>query len=91
MNSLFRFFAYIAPSLPTATSLAGAGTGLMLVFGGFVITRSTLQDYDLGAYYLSPFSWTVRSLVINGAKETLLSAQVLVHRNLGASLRPLLC
>lgn len=69
MNSLFRFFAYIAPSLPTATSLAGAGTGLMLIFGGFVITRSNLQDYDLGAYYLSPFSWTVRSLVVNGTSE----------------------
>ena len=65
MNSLFRLFAYVAPTLPLSTSFAGAGTGLMLIFGGFIITKSNLQNYALGAYYLSPFSWIVRSLVIN--------------------------
>lgn len=65
MNSLFRLFAFLAPSLPTAMAMAGAGTGLLLMFGGFVITRTNLQDYALGAYYLSPFSWSLRALVIN--------------------------
>jgi len=50
MNSLFRLFAFLAPSLPTAMAMAGAGTGLLLMFGGFVITRTNLQDYALGAY-----------------------------------------
>lgn len=33
--------------------------------GGFVITLKDLPSYGLGLFYLSPFSWSVRSIALN--------------------------
>jgi hypothetical protein len=32
-----------------------------IVFSGFLITRKNIDDWFIWLYYLSPFSWTVRS------------------------------
>jgi hypothetical protein len=33
--------------------------------GGFIISLKNIPSYGLGLFYLSPFSWVVRSLVLN--------------------------
>lgn len=60
MNAFFRYTAYALPSMPTAFAVSSAGTGVLLMFGGFVITLKVRVFYpsfdSLGLFYLSPFS-----------------------------------
>lgn len=65
MNGLFRLYAYITPSQEFAGVLAGAGTGLMLIYGGFLIPYSKLPPHAYPFYWFSPFSWSTRSLALN--------------------------
>ena len=61
--ALFRFYAFAAPTEEVAQALAGITTGSLLVFGGFYVAYPVIPNYFWSIYYLSPFSWTVRSLV----------------------------
>ena len=61
--SLFRFYAFISPTEELAAACAGISTGSLLVFGGFYIAAPLIPNYFLSIFYLSPFSWSVRSMV----------------------------
>lgn len=65
LSAMFRTFAYIAPSMELGQALAGAFTGIFLVFGGFLIAYPSIPKYAWPLFYISPFSWTVRSIAIN--------------------------
>jgi ABC-type multidrug transport system ATPase subunit len=61
--ALFRSYAFAMPTEELAQAAAGITTGSLLVFGGFYIAYPIIPKYFWSIYYLSPFSWTVRSIV----------------------------
>ncbi|RYY33348.1 ATP-binding cassette domain-containing protein, partial [archaeon] len=58
-------------SQEAASTLAGSSVGILLLFGGFLITYSKIPEYAYPIYYFSPFSWTVRSIVNNEFSSSL--------------------
>lgn len=62
-SALFRFYSFAAPTEEIGQAAAGITTGTLLVFGGFYIAYPVIPKYFYSIYYLSPFSWTVRSIV----------------------------
>jgi ABC-type multidrug transport system ATPase subunit/ABC-type multidrug transport system permease subunit len=65
LSAIFRTFAFLAPTMELGQALAGATTGVMLVFGGFLLTFGSIPKFCLPLFFLSPFAWTVRSIAIN--------------------------
>jgi ABC-type multidrug transport system ATPase subunit len=63
--ALFRFYGFVFPTEELAAAAAGITTGSLLVFGGFYIAYPLIPNYFLSIYYLSPFSWSVRSMCIS--------------------------
>ena len=45
MSTIFRILAFLLPTPELAQAAAGSGTGVMLVFGGFLITYDHLYKY----------------------------------------------
>jgi ABC-type multidrug transport system ATPase subunit/ABC-type multidrug transport system permease subunit len=62
MSKLFRLAAYVTKSNDVAQQLAGPLTAICLLFGGVLITHNKIPDWLIWCYWLSPFSWVVRSL-----------------------------
>ena len=60
--ALFRFYGFVFPTEELAAAAAGITTGSLLIFGGFYIAYPLIPNYFLSIYYLSPFSWSVRSM-----------------------------
>jgi hypothetical protein len=65
MSQMFRTVTYIASNADVAQQLNMPFVMLFVVFGGFLIPRSEVQDWLIWAYYLSPFSWATDSLAVN--------------------------
>jgi len=63
VSSLFRLYAFLLPNEELAQVAAGSTTGVSLIFGGFYIAYNKLPNFTWPLYYLSPFSWCVRSMV----------------------------
>jgi ABC-type multidrug transport system ATPase subunit/ABC-type multidrug transport system permease subunit len=61
----FRFLASIGGDEATSQSLAGPSTGIFTVFGGLFISRSSIPNFMIWLYWISPFSWLVRALANN--------------------------
>ena len=61
-SALFRFLAFVSPTEELASAAAGICTGSLLIFGGFYIAYPLIPNYFYSLYYLSPFSWSVRSM-----------------------------
>lgn len=61
-SAIFRMFAFSMPREELAQAAAGITTGTFLVFGGFYIPYSKIPPFMWPIYYISPFSWTVRSM-----------------------------
>ena len=62
-SALFRLFAFALPSEELCQAAAGISTGSLLIFGGFYIAYPKIPPYMWPIYYISPFSWSVRSIV----------------------------
>ena len=62
-SALFRFYAFALGSEELCQAAAGISTGSLLIFGGFYIAYPNIPPYMWPIYYISPFSWTVRSIV----------------------------
>lgn len=56
MSQMFRTITYLGSNADVAQSLNMPFVMLFVVFGGFLIPRSKVQDWLIWAYYLSPFS-----------------------------------
>jgi len=65
MSGVFRTVAYTARNPDIALNLAGPLTAICLLFGGFLITADLIPDWLIWVYYLSPFSWGLRSGALN--------------------------
>ena len=63
--SLFRTISYAVPSMELGQVLIGPANGLLVMFCGIPITRTNIPPWFIWVYYLSPFSWSIRSLAIN--------------------------
>ena len=62
MSVWFRFLSAIGKDEAQAQSMAGPSTGIFMVFGGFFVTLSNMPEWMRWAFWISPFSWSVRAL-----------------------------
>lgn len=62
---LFRMIAHIAPDGVAANSFGGLTLLVLIVMSGFSIVRGSIPDWWIWAYYISPFAWCMRAVVIN--------------------------
>lgn len=65
MNSTFRAFSILSPTLTIAQLIAPVFVSIMMVFGGFLITLNNIPNFLIWLYYLSPFSWVHHALSLN--------------------------
>jgi ABC-type multidrug transport system ATPase subunit/ABC-type multidrug transport system permease subunit len=63
--SVFQLLAYIAPNMEASQSLAGPLVGALVLAGGVLNTRDSISPAGIWLYWLSPFSWTTRSMALN--------------------------
>ncbi|GIL42549.1 hypothetical protein Vafri_515 [Volvox africanus] len=64
-NVLFRLIAYCAPNPVAANAFGGFLLLILILLSGFSIIRGSIPDYWIWAYYISPFAWALRCVVIN--------------------------
>ena len=69
LANFFRMIAYTARSVEIAQSMSSPFIILFVLFSGFMITKENIEGYYIWAYWLSPFSWLVRSLALNEFKS----------------------
>jgi ABC-type multidrug transport system ATPase subunit len=86
--ALFRFYAFFWSTQELAQASAGITTGSLLVFGGFYIAYPLIPNYMLSIYYISPFSWTVRSIVYSELTSSPYQTTVCVPGSLGPFVQP---
>lgn len=65
MSSWFRLVSYTASTEELANTIGGSSTGIFLLFSGFLLTRLKLPVGALFLYYISPFAWVVRSVLLS--------------------------
>ncbi len=63
--SVFQLLAYIAPNMEASQSLAGPLVGALVLAGGVLNTRESISPAGIWLYWISPFSWTTRSMALN--------------------------
>ena len=63
--SVFQLLAYIAPNMEASQSLAGPLVGALVLAGGVLNTRNSISPAGIWLYWISPFSWTTRSMALN--------------------------
>ncbi|GAX75668.1 hypothetical protein CEUSTIGMA_g3111.t1 [Chlamydomonas eustigma] len=64
-GALFRAIAHLAPDGIAANSFGGILLLILSTMSGFTILRSAFPDWWIWAYWLSPYSWALRSIAIN--------------------------
>ncbi|PNH10990.1 Pleiotropic drug resistance protein 1, partial [Tetrabaena socialis] len=64
-NVLYRLIAYVAPNPVAANAYGGFILLILILLSGFSIVRGSIPDYWIWAYYISPFAWALRCIVIN--------------------------
>ena len=62
---VFSAIAYAAPNLDAAQSVSAPVVGILLLYAGVLNTRESIPDFMRWAYWISPFSWSLRSLAQN--------------------------
>lgn len=65
LSVFYRMIAYTTPNPDVANQMAGPTTAIFLLFGGFLITYDKIPNFMQWLYWLSPFSWIVKSLAQN--------------------------
>ncbi|KAF4321260.1 hypothetical protein JM18_002517 [Phytophthora kernoviae] len=69
---IFFFVAAISPNIYIANPLALGILQLVLVFAGFVVTRSQIPDYLIWIYWINPMSWAFRALAVSQYRSSTL-------------------
>ncbi|RLN61775.1 hypothetical protein BBJ29_001376 [Phytophthora kernoviae] len=69
---IFFFVAAISPNIYIANPLALGILQLVLVFAGFVVTRSQILDYLIWIYWINPMSWAFRALAVSQYRSSTL-------------------
>src|SRR5207244_2121749 len=65
IGSVFRAVSYLTPNQVIAQQLGGPVTVMTFLFGGFLITEGKIPNFLIEFFWISPFSWLVRSLANN--------------------------
>ncbi|GIL82508.1 hypothetical protein Vretifemale_11338 [Volvox reticuliferus] len=60
-----RLIAYCSPNPVVANAYGGLILLILILLSGFSIVRGSIPDYWIWAYYISPFAWALRCVVIN--------------------------
>lgn len=65
LSSLFRVLAVGLPSPTMMQAVAGTFLLILVMTSGFAIVRQSIHPWWIWAYWLSPFSWALRSIAVN--------------------------
>ncbi|KAF6263806.1 ABC-2 type transporter-domain-containing protein [Scenedesmus sp. NREL 46B-D3] len=65
LTALFRLLAVLAPNPTLGAAYGGLALLILILTSGFAIVRGSIPLYWIWAYYLSPFAYALRALVIN--------------------------
>ncbi|EGD82449.1 ABC transporter [Salpingoeca rosetta] len=63
--SMFRIISYAVPSMEAGQVMVGPANAVLTLFSGIMITRANIPPWFIWIYYISPFSWSIRSLALN--------------------------
>lgn len=64
-GAMFRSLAHLSPDGIAANNMGALLLLVVVVMSGFTIVRTSVPDWWIWAYWISPYSWGMRSLVIN--------------------------
>ena len=65
LAGLYRGVCYTVATIDAGQQVLSPVFNMMIVFGGFLITRDKIPDFLIEFYWLTPISWALRSLVQN--------------------------
>lgn len=65
MSGLFRFIGAVAPTPTHAQAFGMLGILMLVLTSGFAIVRTSIPPWWIWAYYISPFAYALRAIVIN--------------------------
>ncbi len=65
LAGLYRGVCYTVATIDAGQQVLSPVFNMMIVFGGFLITRDKIPDFLIEFYWLTPISWAMRSLVQN--------------------------
>ena len=65
LAGLYRSVCYTTATIDHGQQVLNPVFNMMIVFGGFLITRSKIPNFLIEFYWLTPISWAMRSLVQN--------------------------
>jgi len=63
--TILRLYGFALTNAAVAAALAAPTITVLNIFGGFLITADKVPDWLIWAFWLSPFSWAVRSVAQN--------------------------
>ncbi|OWZ08834.1 ABC transporter [Phytophthora megakarya] len=62
---IFFFISAISPNIYITTPLVVGILQVVLLFAGFIVTKSQIPDYLVWLYWIDPMAWAFRALVVN--------------------------
>ena len=65
LAGLYRGVCYTVATIDAGQQVLNPIFNMMIVFGGFLITRQKIPDFLIEFYWITPISWALRSLVQN--------------------------
>jgi len=65
LAALYRTVCYTVATIDQGQQVLNPVFNFMILFGGFLITRSKIPDFLIEFYWITPISWALRSLVQN--------------------------
>ena len=65
LAGLYRGVCYTVATIDAGQQVLNPIFNMMIVFGGFLITRNKIPDFLIEFYWITPISWALRSLVQN--------------------------
>ena len=68
LAGLYRGVCYTTATIDHGQQVLNPVFNMMIVFGGFLITRDKIPNFLIEFYWLTPISWAMRSLVQNEFK-----------------------
>ena len=75
LAGLYRGVCYTVATIDQGQQVLSPIFNMMIVFGGFLITRDKIPDFLIEFYWLTPISWAMRSLVQNEFQASEYSGQ----------------
>ena len=65
LSCVFRSITYVTRSDDVANMLSAPIIAVMFLLAGYVVRENSIPRWTIWLFWLSPFSWTLRSLAIN--------------------------